>query len=190
MSDKPLPTSNLLTVQAQIPVIWMSLHEHLDELILARQAIDEVRLTHPDSTPSNVRAVYMSPWKSHLLNPKFVPLCHLITRIGLQVSEEHFKANLNALNLNLQVTDCWGVIYETSDLTVPHHHYPSDLSAVIYLEAEENCAPIIFGDGVAVTPKPNLLVMFPGILMHEVPENQAKRTVIAMNLQKFPSFNQ
>ncbi len=172
-----------------MPVFWFSLHDYVDELLLARQAIDEIRLSHPDSTPSNVKAVYMSPWKSHLVNPKFGPLCELVTRIGKQVSEEHLKAKLDALNLDLKVTDCWGVIYETSDHTVPHHHYPSDLSAVIYLDADENCAPIIFGDGVAVNPKPNLLVIFPGILMHEVPQNTAKRTVIAMNLQKFPHFN-
>ena len=189
MSEKALPTSNLLSIRSQTPVFWFSLHEYMDELILARQAIDEVRITHPDSTPSNVMAVYMSPWKSHLLNPKFGPLCHLVTRIGKQVSEEYLKANLAALNLDLQVTDCWGVIYEHSDRTVPHHHYPSDLSAVVYLEADEDCAPIIFGDGVAVNPRPNLLVMFPGILMHEVPENHAKRTVIAMNLQKLPKFS-
>ncbi len=189
MSEKSLPNANSLSIQTQLPVFWFSLHDYRDELMLARLAIEEVRQTHPDSTPSNVKAVYMSPWKSHLLNPKFGPLCSLVTQIGLQVSEEHLKANLQALNLDLRVTDCWGVIYEHSDHTIPHHHYPSDLSAVVYLEADENCAPIVFGDGVAVTPRPNLLVMFPGILLHEVPENHAKRTVIAMNLQKFPNFS-
>ena len=81
------------------------------------------------------------------------------------------------------------MIYETSDRTIPHMHYPSDLSAVVYLEAAEDCAPILFGDGFAIKPKPGLLVVFPGILLHEVPENHAKRVVVAMNLQKLPKFS-
>jgi hypothetical protein len=67
-------------------------------------------------------------------------------------------------------------------------HYPSDLSAVVYLEADEKSAPIVFGDGLAIQPKPGLLVIFPGILLHEVPENNSKRVVVAMNLQKLPKF--
>ncbi len=184
-----LPTTNVLNVPTKIPVFWFSLHEHFNEIALARIAIDEVRQTHPESTPSNVKAVYMSPWKSHLLNQKFLPLCALVEQIGKQLSAEQLKADLASLNLDLKVTDCWGVIYETSDRTIPHMHYPSDLSAVVYLEAAEDCAPILFGDGFAIKPKPGLLVVFPGILLHEVPENHAKRVVVAMNLQKLPKFS-
>ena len=183
-----LPTTNILQAPTKIPVFWFSLHEHINELSLARLGIDEVRITHPESTPSNVKAIYMSPWKSHLLSDKFRPLCNLVEAIGKKVSAEVLKADFPSLNLDLKVTDCWGIIYETSDHTVPHMHYPSDLSAVIYLEAEENSAPILFGDGLALKPRPGLMVMFPGILLHEVPENHAKRVAVAMNLQKLPKF--
>jgi hypothetical protein len=183
-----LPQTNILEAPARVPVFWFSLHEHQEQLNLARQAIDEVRAAHPESTPSNVQAVYMTPWKSHRLNDKFLPLCSLVQEIGKKISAEELKADLTALNFELLVTDCWGVIYETSDHTIPHMHYPSDLSAVVYLEAEEEAAPIIFGDDLAVKPEPGLLVVFPGILLHQVPANHAKRVVVAMNLQKFTKF--
>lgn len=183
-----LPQINILEAPTKIPVFWLSLHEHLDQLNLARLGIEEVRASHPESTPSNVKAVYMSPWKSHQLSDKFLPLCCLVQEIGMKISIDAFKADLSSLNFDLVTTDCWGIIYETSDHTIPHMHYPSDLSAVVYLEAEEDAAPIIFGDGLMVKPQPGLLVMFPGILLHQVPANHARRVAVAMNLQKLPKF--
>jgi hypothetical protein len=185
---RSLPPTNVINAPTKIPVFWFSLHEFVDELTQARLALEEVRATHPQSTPSNVKAIYMSPWKSHLLNEKFHPLCELTESIGKQISSEHLKANLDALNLTLKLTDCWGVIYDNSDHTIPHMHYPADLSAIVYLEADENSAPIRFGDELELRPKPGLMVIFPGILMHEVPANYSKRVVIAMNLQKFPKY--
>jgi hypothetical protein len=183
------PEIHELPVQATLPVFWCSLHHHQNEMLLARQAIEEIRLIHPDSTPSNVRAVYMSPWKSHLLNSKLHPLIELTSAVAETVSEMNLKANLKQLNFDVKVTDCWGIIYESADYTMPHTHYPADLSAVVYLEAGPNSAPIVFGNGVAVYPRPGLLIMFPGVLMHSVPANDDKRVVIAMNLNKLPKFD-
>lgn len=53
-----------------------------------------------------------------------------------------------------------------------------------YLEAEEKCAPLVFSGGFSVQPKPEMLIMFPGILDHEVPSNMGRRVVVAMNLHK------
>ena len=169
-------------------VYWCSLHEHIPALMHARLAIDEVRALHPESTPSNVKAVYMSPWGSHLLTNKFQPLIELVENTAIEISSRFFKADLKKLNIKPSVTDCWGVIYEESDYVNPHAHFPADLAAVIYLEAEEGCAPIVFGDGFSITPKPALLVMIPGSLMHSVPPNNAKRTVVAMNIHMLPNF--
>jgi hypothetical protein len=60
--------------------------------------------------------------------------------------------------------------------------------AVVYLEANENCAPIVFANSIMVKPVPGTLVIFPGILEHHVPENFDKRVIVAINYQKFPSF--
>jgi len=177
-----------LPVSASLPVFVCSLTPIKDQLILARQGIDEVREKHPDSTPSNVKAVYMSPWHSHKMTDKFDPLCASVTTIATWASQTHLSANLPALNMGLIVTDCWGIQYDRSDHTILHNHFPADFSCVIYLEVDENSAPIVFDGGMKVQPKPDMLVLFPGILNHQVPATEGKRIVVAMNLNKRATF--
>ena len=55
------------SVPTEATVFGCSLLAYEAELVLAKQAVQELWQSHPDSTPSNVMAVYMSPWKSHLL---------------------------------------------------------------------------------------------------------------------------
>ena len=86
--------------------------------------------------------------------------------------------------MNLVVSDCWGIIYETSDTTRVHNHFPAEYGCAIYLEADEDCAPIIFAGHFKIQPEAGTLVLFPGILNHEVPANNGKRVVLSMNLVK------
>jgi hypothetical protein len=74
------------TVQAIVPIFWCNLASVRPYLLLARQAIDELRVSHPDSTPSNVRSVYMSPWKSHQHNEKLAPICNHVIQVAKQAS--------------------------------------------------------------------------------------------------------
>ena len=180
-----IQTTNVLT---ELPVFTADLSFVKPQLDLARRAIDELRVTHPQSPDSNVKALYMSPWHSHLLNPKLGPITDSVVTIAQEVARSYLSANLAVLNMEMIVTDCWGVIYEKSDYTQAHHHFPSDLSCVIYLEASDDSAPIIFGGKLAIKPKTNLMVMFPGLLTHEVPATAAPRVVLAMNLNKRAVF--
>jgi hypothetical protein len=182
-------TVQTMSIDSTLPIFWTSLSSELPKLNAAKEAIQELRVSHPENTPSNVRSVYMSPWKSHQLNAKLLPICDLAVECATQAITQYMNTDLAKLNWALRVIDCWGAIYEEADHTVPHTHFPSDISAVLYLEADEGCAPIVFANKVAVQPKPNMLIMFPGILLHSVPNNSAgKRTVLAMNMHKFPSF--
>ena len=61
------------SVQTDLPIIIAELGPLADRLRLAREAIDELRVSHPQPPASNVKASYMSPWKSHLLNDKLQP---------------------------------------------------------------------------------------------------------------------
>ena len=182
------PVIGHMAVETTMPVFWADLSHFPDQLTAARQAIDELRASHPESVLSNVKAVYMSPWKSHQLNEKLLPICQTVTEHAKHAALQYMNTDLARLNWGLQVTDCWGAIYEEADHTIPHSHFPSDFSAVVYLEAEENCAPIIFANKILVQPKPNMLIMFPGMLVHSVPKNTGNRVVLAMNMHKFPSF--
>ena len=172
---------------ADIPVFVADLSPLQAHLQLARMAIDELRETHPLSPTSNVKATYMSPWRSHLLTDKFAPLIQVV----LQVSKEASKllsADLDALNMEMIISECWGIIYEQASYTIPHNHFPSDFSCSIYLESHENSAPIVFAGKYPLQIKPNMLVMFPGILTHEVPATEGRRVVVAMNMHKHATF--
>ena len=169
-------------------VYGLSIAQSHEALALARQAIDELRQSHPESTPSNVQAVYMSPWKSHLLNDKLKPLTQLIEQLTTQTVHQSLNTDLGKLGWRLSVTDCWGAIYEETDHTLPHTHFPADFAAVIYLEAGPQCAPLVFDGGVMVQPQQGTLVIFPGGLRHHVPRNADRRVVVAMNLYKLPAL--
>jgi len=175
-------------VPTNLPVFHCYLGAVNDQLTLAREAIEELRVSHPESTPSNVHSVYMSPWKSHQLNAKFGPLTQTVRELALRASKQFLVTDMAQLNLDLAVTDCWGAIYEESDHTLIHTHFPSDFVAVIYLEAGPNCAPIVFDNHLAITPRPGWMMLFPGMLRHHVPENHDARVIVAMNLLKLPSF--
>jgi hypothetical protein len=189
MSDSEKVQIRTVEVAAETPVFICDLTLIKPQLDLARMAIEELRVSHPDTTPSNVQSVYMSPWHSHLINNKFKPLTDSAVTIAQEVSRTHLSANLPALNMGLVVTDCWGAIYEKSDYTKRHNHFPAEFSCVIYLEVHENSAPIIFSGKLHVQPKPNMLVLFPGILQHEVPATDGRRVVVAMNMNKRAIFD-
>ena len=182
-----MPTSLLVQqtlFSALMPVFTCNLGPEREALMHARQGIDELRATDPKSIESNVKSHYVSPWDSHNRSARFTPLCELVLSVARTVSKNYLGAHLQQSNVDYFVKDCWGIIYEQADYTIKHNHFPSDLSCAIYLEAAEECAPIIFEGNVQVQPSQNLLVMFPGILNHEVPKTPGRRVVVAMNMFK------
>ncbi len=176
-------------VATEMPVFICDLTLIKPQLDLARLAIEELRVTHPNSPESNVKSAYMSPWHSHLVNPKLLPLTESALTIAREVSKTHLSAHLSSLNMDLVVTDCWGAIYEQSDYTKRHNHFPAEFSCVVYLEVHEDSAPIIFSGKLHIKPKPNMMVLFPGILQHEVPATTGRRVIVAMNMNKRAIFD-
>lgn len=162
------------------------LQPHMD---LAKKAIYELRKSHPNSPESNVFASYMSPWKSHLLSKDFKPLCDSIITVAKLVAHQVLSAHLETLGMDLIVSDCWGIIYENGSHTRRHNHFPAEFGCTIYLEADEEAAPIIFSGSHQVQPEVGTMVLFPGILNHEVPPNKGMRVVLALNLMKIPKAN-
>ena len=165
-----------------LPVFGFQLNPRTPELMLARLAIEELRKSHPTPVVSNVKSKYMSPWASHLINPKLRPICDLVENTCSRAAKAHW--NVDPAVVRFKVWNCWGAIYESSDHTISHSHFPADLSSVLYLEAEKNCAPIVFDNHLQVNPVPGALIIFPSILFHHVPHTEGKRTIVAMNLHK------
>lgn len=176
-----------LSANADLPIFVCDLSPLQEPLRLAREGIDELRITHPESPLSNVKAEYMTPWRSHLLTPKFAPLIEVVLQVGKEAGSLLNAASEKPMP-EMLISECWGIIYEKSSYTKPHNHFPSDFACAIYLEAHEDSAPIIFSGKYPVQPKPNMLVMFPGILTHEVPATEGRRVVVVMNLHQQATF--
>ena len=186
MSQLTTSPINRFKVPTELSVFETSLSGHVEVLKLAREALEELRVSHPASTPSNVRAVYMSPWKSHLLTPKLQPLLDITADLIRKISIDFFRMNLDGLNYDLLTADAWCAVYEQADSAILHSHYPADFSCVAYLDMEPGAAPIIFANALEVRPVPGSLLVFPGLLPHHVPATPGRRVVAAMNFIKVP----
>lgn len=178
-----------LKVQTEASVFGCSLLDHPHVILLAKSAVDELREKYPESAVSNVMADYMSPWKSHLLTEKLEPLIRLVAEKIKNASIDFLNTDLTTLNYELIVADCWCAVYEATNHTIPHSHFPSDFSAVIYLEMVEESAPIIFNESLVINPASGTVIFFPGSLPHHVPATKGKRVIVAINYIKIPSVN-
>ena len=189
MDDFDVNRFTHIKVADELPIFGFKFEKNDPILELAQEAIKELQITHPDTTPSNLNSLYMSPWKSHRLTDKFTPLINLMGKLVLKTYKDYFTTDLEGLNYTLAVADCWGAIYEKSNYAAPHRHFPSDFATVIYLDVEENAAPIVFANSVAVNPVSGTAIIFPGILMHHVPATDGRRVIVAINFIKIPNFD-
>ena len=131
-------------VKNELPIFIFDLSGIKHILNLAHQAIHELRESHP-GVESNVIADYRSPWKSHTLNAKLLPICDVVSSLTTQVSGEGYTGNRETLGLKVFVNDCWGAIYGEGGYVESHNHHPAAFSAIVYLETDESASPIIFG---------------------------------------------
>ena len=188
MSTPSVSEFTQFNVPNESTVFGCSLRDAAPVLDMALQALYELRQTHPDATPSNVKAVYMSPWKSHLLTDKLQPLIDLVASKIKEASLRFSGLDLTGLNYDLAVADCWCAMYDTSDYTIPHNHMPSTYSAVVYLEMDAGSSPIVFNNTVAANPASATLVFFPGHLLHHVPATEGKRKIVVINYLAMPAL--
>lgn len=166
----------ILTVRKKIPVFETYLDP--DQWGLSA-AVDRHREKYPETYRSNVNA-WHSAWNTHLINSDFMPFVNTVLKMCEFVSSEYYEHPMKFL-----CSDMWVMQYEAGDSARLHAHYPSDFSCAYYIDAEEDCAPIVFEKRLYVTPEKGKLVIFPGILEHEVPKTKYKRTVISMNVNRY-----
>jgi hypothetical protein len=98
-------------------------------------------------------------------------------------------------DLEYNVINMWAMMYEDTEWTKRHSHFPSDFAACYYVDVEPGCAPVIFEsvvkDGVndnnqplTLQPQNGMLAIWPAILHHEVPPTKGRRMCISMNIEK------
>lgn len=165
------------SVSKELPIFTTNIGNYTEALSLAAQAIFEEQRKNPTPMVSNVKAKYVSNYSSHILNPKFQPLIDIVLSFCKEISKTFFNHEIK-----FKIYNCWGMIYEPGDYAVRHSHFPSTFAAVVYLDVSDDSAPIVFEDDLTVVPASGSLIVFPGILHHEVPKTDARRLVISMNI--------
>jgi hypothetical protein len=168
---------NVTKIQKELPIFTIDLSNHIEELELAKQGIFEEYQKNPISIESNVKAHFVSNWATHMINPNFEPLAKLIVSCTEFVSKEYFTKELK-----FRIHNMWGMLYDENDYTLKHNHYPSLFACAIYIDVEDNSAPIIFENDITIHPKKATMVLFPAILDHEVPKTSGRRIVISANI--------
>jgi hypothetical protein len=163
-------------ISTQLPYFTIDLSRYQFELDLAREAIYDLQKCFPH-TESNVKNYYTSPYDSHLQSTKLDPLCNLVLKLSSFITENALQQKLD-----FKIVNCWGSIYHPGDFTVLHNHWPCFFSAVVYLDADADSAPLILDNQLCVLAERSKMVLFPGWLDHEVPPTKTQRTVIAFNL--------
>lgn len=171
-------------VETQSVLFGFDLSSRHKELDLAKLAVKELQMSHPEKRTSNVYGEWMSPKNSHILNNKLKPICDLVVNICGQIWSDVFGNSEGSCYDDFYIWQCWTINYGNGGLAKSHNHFPAFFSAVLYLEADEVSAPIIFGNNTVRPALQNALYIFPGALQHEVPLNTGKRVVVAMNILK------
>jgi len=177
-------------VSKPIPIFTTILADRVEFNKYLKQVILEHRQNNPETTKSNVKA-WHSSWMTHKENPKFQPLADRVLDACKFISRGYFQCQTTEYG----ILNLWAMMYEESEYTVRHSHYPSDYSAVYYVDVEPGCAPVLFevpqDDGVnnkcetlTIQPENGMLAIWPAILHHQVPPTKGRRMCVSMNIEK------
>jgi hypothetical protein len=171
-------------VDSQSVFFGFDLSSRRQELDLAKLGVQELQISHPENRTSNVYGEWMSPKDSHLLNKNLQPICQLVLNICGQIWSDVFENGQRDSSHDFYMWQCWAINYGNGGHAKSHNHFPAFFAAVLYLEADDVSAPIVFGINSVRPALQNALYIFPGALQHEVPVNHGKRIVLAMNILK------
>lgn len=85
-------------------------------------------------------------------------------------------------NNRAQLDLSWFNIMGKGSSIKAHMHEGSFASGAYYPYVEENSCPLMFENGVSITPQIGLLILFPGMLEHKTMPNQSeKRITVSFN---------
>ena len=185
-----MSTLEIQYVPKQMAVFTTILDDHVEFNKYLKQVILEHRQKFPESTKSNVKA-WHSSWQTHDENPKFQPVVDRVINACRFISAGYYECD----DVEYNVINLWAMMYEDTEWTKRHSHFPSDFAVAYYVDVEPGCAPVIFEsvvkDGVndnnqplTLQPQNGMLAIWPAILHHEVPPTKGRRMCISMNIEK------
>ena len=183
-------TFDLQYVAKQIPIFTTILEDHGEVNKYLKEIILEHRQKFPESTKSNVKA-WHSSWQTHDENPKFQPLVDRVISACRFICAGYYECD----HIEYNVINMWAMMYEDTEWTKRHSHFPSDFAVAYYVDVEPGCAPVIFesvqkdrvndnNQPLTLQPQNGMLAIWPAILHHEVPPTKGRRMCISMNIEK------
>tara|TARA_B100000427_G_scaffold214733_1_gene179196 strand:- start:211 stop:792 length:582 start_codon:yes stop_codon:yes gene_type:complete len=145
---------------------------------ILKQKILEIKSNNPntiDTQPDNTS--WHSSYSLHVEYNDFNSIVKFAEQASKHIARTHYytEANFDVYNL-------WAMTYDVGQDTKLHHHFPSCLSAVYFVDVEENAAPLCFLDQ-ELKPQNGLLAVFPSNLGHHVPPTNGSRVIMSMNLE-------
>ena len=188
-------TFEIQYVPKQMAVFTTILDDHIEMNKYLKQVILEHRQNNPETTKSNVKA-WHSSWVTHVENPRFQPLIDRVINACKFISAGYYECE----NIEYNVINMWAMMYEDTEWTKRHSHFPSDFAVAYYVDVEPGFAPVIFEsvqkDGIhdnnqplTLQPQNGMLAIWPAILHHEVPPTKGRRMCISMNIDKGSTYD-
>ena len=183
-------TWNPVYVHKPLPIFVTILedHEKIDQYF--KEVIVEHRQKYPQDIESNVKA-WHSSWTTHHENPKFQPIVDIVVDACRFISKGYFNCN----DIDFHILNLWAMMYEDTEWTKRHSHFPSDFAACYYVDVEPGSAPVVFEpqiddkinnkqEPLILQPQNGMLAIWPAIIHHEVPPTKGRRMCISMNIDK------
>lgn len=166
-------------VKSELPVFIYNIDENDNSIKASRQAMVEEVSNKPRSNHrTNIKSYYSTSYIVHKENFKFTFIVDKVTKLCKDVIKNFFCIE----QFHINCSNCWGSVYKEKDYAVEHMHFPSALSAVVYLDVEKDASGIFFNE-TEMKVSPGLVLIFPGILQHHVPKTKGNRIIVAMNFE-------
>jgi hypothetical protein len=130
---------------------------------------------------------YRTRWDMHETSDAFALLGQGAISVAKRYYTNECDEQGNPKDYDLRVSESWGLIYNRGDVTGVHQHWPSVWSYTYCVNGCKNCSPLVFPTVVEnneIYPEVGQLILFPGWVNHEVPEQKCdhERIMVAGNI--------
>ncbi len=159
-----------------IEQFWPFEHFYRTTLKISKEESDQVK-------------IFMHNFK-HSVDPTQVTTYQKLNILSLPALKNLRSQIVEVLNfLNLNLDDNWAQLYKENNFHVPHTHYGSEYSGVIYIEGNSpNGTSFLNPKGDVYTSefKVNDLILFPSYILHfvNVQQEDNNRIIISFNTKK------
>jgi hypothetical protein len=156
----------------------VSVYEFVAEPIETKSLIKVIK-QHIEPVTCNVNAE-RTGWFLHQQDAQICELSLHVSDLCEAVTQIEFN-----FAAKYRVTECWGAVYKQGHYSEEHDHFPNQYTVIMYLQAEENCSPLIIeNEKLVLHPKNKTVYVFPGIVRHSVPKSKSDvdRVVLVFNL--------